>query len=54
LYFSIENLISLQYDNLDIRLDGAIRINEEDMKIRVDTTQHTIDDFKKIVEVLQC
>ncbi len=48
---SIDNLMNLQYNSSDSRINGAIRINADDMKIRVDTTQHAIDAFRKIIEV---
>jgi len=47
----VHNLISLQYKNSDEKVNGAMRYNIEDYSIRVDTTQHTIDAFRKIIEV---
>jgi len=48
---SISNLISLQYNSSDYRIDGAIKINADDERIRVDTTQHTIDALRKIIDI---
>ena len=47
----VHNLVSLQYDSSDDKIDGAIRYNIDDYRIRIDTTQHTIDAFKKILDV---
>ena len=47
----VHNLISLQYDSSDDKIDGAIRYNIDDYHIRIDTTQHTIDAFRKILDV---
>jgi len=47
----VHNLISLQYDSSDYKIDGAIRYNINDYLIRTDTTQHTIDAFRKILDV---
>ncbi len=47
----IHNLISLQYGSSDDKIDGAIRYNIDDYRIRIDTTQHTIDAFRKILDV---
>jgi len=56
----VYNLYSLQYtkDNtVDInypeRVIGAIRVNINDDRIRVDTTQHTMDAYMKIFEVFK-
>jgi len=47
----VHNLIGLQYDSSDDKIDGAIRYNVDDYHIRIDTTQHTIDAFRKILDV---
>ena len=47
----VHNLISLQYDSSDDKIDGAISYNIDDYRIRIDTTQHTIDAFRKILDV---
>ena len=47
----VHNLISLQYGSSDDKIDGAIRYNIDDYHIRIDTTQHTIDAFRKILDV---
>jgi len=47
----VHNLINLQYESSDDKIDGAIRYNIDDYRIRIDTTQHTIDAFRKILEV---
>ena len=55
----VHNLISLQYDESNTwgfeypeRLIGAIRYRVDNYSIRIDTTQHTIDAFMKILLVL--
>lgn len=45
---SIDNLKSLQYNSTDYRTNGAVKYNAGDGRIRVDTTQHTIDAFRMI------
>jgi len=45
------NLVNLQYTSSDEKIDGAIRYHVDDDRIRVDTTQHTIDAFNKILDV---
>jgi len=47
----VHNLINLQYDSSDDKIDGTIRYNIDDYRIRIDTTQHTIDAFRKILDV---
>ena len=47
----VHNLINLQYDSSDDKVDGTIRYNIDDYRIRIDTTQHTIDAFRKILDV---
>jgi hypothetical protein len=47
------NLINLQYTSPDERIDGAIRYHADDDRMRVDTTQHTIDAFNKILDVFE-
>jgi len=49
----VHNLVSLQYDSSDDKIDGAIRYNIDDYRIRIDTTQHTIDAFRKILDVFE-
>jgi len=44
----IYNLINLQYNNSDEKINGAIRYNYDDYRIRLDNTQHTVDTFRKI------
>ena len=53
-----ENLINLQYNKTNSKnfkdpekIIGAIKINIDRSDIRVDTTQHTIDAFDKIIKV---
>lgn len=53
------NLINLQFTEINTshfnkpwRLIGAIRYKYKDDRIRIDTTQHTIDAFRKIKDVL--
>lgn len=55
----MENLMNLQFNESEAnqhpypeRILGGIRFNADDDRIRVDTTQHTIDAFTKILEVL--
>lgn len=52
------NLINLQFQGPDMyylghpeRVEGALRYRMYDNRIRIDTTQHTIDAFLKILEV---
>jgi len=47
----VHNLINLQYESLDDKIDGAIKYNIDDYRIRIDTTQHAIDAFRKILDV---
>lgn len=55
----VQNLISLQYKggepelkgHKSWRLRGAFRIKAGDGRVRIDNTQHTIDAFRKILEV---
>jgi len=53
----VHNLINLQFKNSNIynfqhpeRVKGAIRYRVDDNRIRIDTTQHTIDAFMKIIK----
>lgn len=55
----VKNLINLQYKGPKMyfmkypeRVEGAIKYRVDDIRIRIDTTQHTIDAFRKILEVL--
>jgi len=54
------NLMNLQFKGADMyymanpqRVWGAIRVGVESSRIRIDTTGHTIDAFRKIVEVFE-
>ena len=54
------NLMNLQFKGTDMyymanpqRVWGAIRVGVESSRIRIDTTGHTIDAFRKIVEVFE-
>ena len=47
----VQNLITLQYNNSDEKINGAIRCTENDFRIRIDTTQHTIDALRKVLEI---
>jgi hypothetical protein len=55
----VHNLMSLQYTEDEAnkhpypeRLSGAIRYTADDPRIRIDTVQHTIDAFTKILQVM--
>lgn len=45
------HLVTAQYKSELAKLNGGIRINEKDARIRLDNVQHTIDAFNKILEV---
>ena len=47
----VHNLINLQYNNSDKKTNGAIRYSNDDYRLRIDTTQHAIDAFGKILDV---
>ncbi len=47
----VSNLINLQYTSNDLKIRGAIKYRYDKNSIRVDTTQHTVDAFTKIIEV---
>ncbi len=54
----VHNLISLQYNksNSELysnpdRIIGGIQINIDNPRLRIDTTQHTLDAYHKIVEI---
>ena len=54
----VHNLINLQFDGEDMyylshqeRVEGAIRYEVDDNRIRIDTTQHTIDAFARVLDV---
>jgi len=58
IFLGAHNLINLQFDGADMyylshpeRVEGAIRYRVDDHRIRIDTTQHTIDAFSKILDV---
>ena len=55
LRLAVSNLISLQYEDVEddgdiLRLKGAFRYRNTDSRIRIDTTQHTMDAYRKILE----
>jgi hypothetical protein len=45
------HLIGMQYKSELAKLNGGIRINHEDARIRLDNVQHALDAFNKIIEV---
>ena len=54
------NLMNLQFKGADMyymanpqRVWGAIRVEVDNSRIRIDTTGHTIDAFRKIVEIFE-
>lgn len=54
------NLMNLQFKGADMyymeypqRVSGAIRVSVDEHRIRIDTTGHTIDAFRKIIEVFE-
>jgi len=54
----VHNLINLQFDEADMyylshpeRVEGALRYGVDDNRIRIDTTQHTIDAFIRVLDV---
>ena len=54
------NLMNLQFKGADMyymanpqRVWGAIRVGVDNSRIRIDTTGHTIDAFRKIIEVVE-
>ena len=56
----VHNLMNLQFKGADMyylgnpqRVEGAIRVGVNDSRIRIDTTQHTIDAFLKVIEVFE-
>lgn len=51
LVLAVHNLLTLQYHTGDHRIHGAVRYNVDDPRIRVDTTQHTLDAFRKTQQV---
>lgn len=51
LVLSIHNLLSLQYHTKNEKLRGALRYNKDDARIRVDTTQHTVDALNKLIQL---
>lgn len=57
LHLGVRNLLSLQVHEYDEppspnKAVGAFRINASDARIRLDNTQHTMDAFRKILQVL--
>jgi AMMECR1 domain-containing protein len=53
------NIINLQFDGTDMyylsypeRVKGAIRFRVDDNRIRIDTTQHALDAFNRIMDTL--
>jgi len=60
IFLGAHNLINLQFDGPDMyylghpeRVEGAIRYAEGNNRIRIDSTQHTIDAFSKILDVFK-
>lgn len=58
IFLGAHNLINLQFDGADMyylshpeRVEGALRFRVDDNRIRIDTTQHTIDAFNRILEI---
>lgn len=56
----VHNLMNLQFKGADMyylenpqRVEGAIRVGVDNSRIRIDTTQHTIDAFRKVLEVFE-
>jgi len=54
----VHNLINLQFDGADMyylshpeRVRGALRYRVDDNRIRIDTTQHTIDALNKVMDI---
>jgi AMMECR1 domain-containing protein len=54
----VHNLINLQFDGADMyylshpeRVTGAIRYRVDDNRIRIDTTQHTIDALIRVMDI---
>ncbi len=47
----IYNLINLQYNNSNDKTNGAIRYSNDDYRIRIDSTQHAVDSFRKINDI---
>jgi len=54
----VHNLVNLQFDGTDMyylsrpeRVEGAIRYRVDDNRIRIDTTQHTIDALSRVLDV---
>ena len=56
----VYNLMNLQYNDADVydllypeRVKGAIRVSKDDNTVRLDTTQHSIDAFNKVMEIFK-
>jgi len=54
----VHNLINLQFDGEDMyylshpeRVEGALRYGVDDNRIRIDTTQHTIDALNRVMDI---
>ena len=47
----IYNMLNLQYNNSNDKTNGAIRYSSDDYRIRIDSTQHTVDSFRKINDI---
>ena len=47
----VYNLINLQYNNSNDKTNGAIRYSNDDYRIRIDSTQHAVDSFRKINDI---
>ncbi len=60
IFLGAHSLMNLQFDGPDMyyladpeKVDGAIRVSVSENRIRVDTTQHTIDAFIRILEIFE-
>ncbi len=53
LILGIYNLINLQYNGINEKINGAIKFSNKNDLIRIDSTQNTIDAFLKILDVFK-
>lgn len=53
LILGIYNLINLQYNGINEKINGAIKFSNKIDLIRIDSTQNTIDAFLKILDVFK-
>jgi AMMECR1 domain-containing protein len=60
IFLGAHNLMNMQFKDSNMyylshpeRVVGSIRYDVDDHRIRIDTTQHTIDAFQKIIEVFE-